>query len=193
MNGEWTTADYALIVGISSSAIALFSLGWNIWSSFIYPKPKVRVTAARCYTDKENDLIISESYGGMLPIGWTQNQLTCAAISLEVLNFGPGVITLDNVIAKKHRFSRKSAGTFFLSPFSSYPHDLNTVAPLAGGLPSKIDVGETHTAYLPLNLDWFISKEFRYLGFLDTFGRRHFAKYKDIRAIVNSAQRKSVG
>jgi hypothetical protein len=38
-----STADYALIVSISSAFIAVASLIWNVWQKYIFVKPQVQV------------------------------------------------------------------------------------------------------------------------------------------------------
>lgn len=42
--GAWTTADYALIVSLCSAGISLISLGWNIWSKFIFPRGALKIS-----------------------------------------------------------------------------------------------------------------------------------------------------
>jgi hypothetical protein len=39
-----TTADWALIISLCSLLLAMAGFVWNVWSKFIYPKPKVRVS-----------------------------------------------------------------------------------------------------------------------------------------------------
>ena len=38
-----TAGDWAFVVSLCSFGVALFSLFWNIWSKFIYPKAQVKV------------------------------------------------------------------------------------------------------------------------------------------------------
>lgn len=38
-----TTADWALVVSFFSIAIAFASFIWNVWSKFIYPKPRLQL------------------------------------------------------------------------------------------------------------------------------------------------------
>ena len=39
-----TVADWALVISICSAAVLLAGFVWNVWSKFIYPKPKVAVS-----------------------------------------------------------------------------------------------------------------------------------------------------
>jgi len=39
-----TTADWALAISLGSLVIALAGFVWNVWSKFIFPKPKVQVS-----------------------------------------------------------------------------------------------------------------------------------------------------
>jgi hypothetical protein len=39
-----TTADWALVISLLSAATSLAGFIWSVWSKFIYPKPRVRVS-----------------------------------------------------------------------------------------------------------------------------------------------------
>jgi hypothetical protein len=39
-----TTADWALVISLCSAVVSLAGFVWNVWSKFIYPKPRVQVS-----------------------------------------------------------------------------------------------------------------------------------------------------
>jgi hypothetical protein len=41
--GAVNTAQWALVISIGSVLLSLAGFIWNVWSKFIYPKPRVRV------------------------------------------------------------------------------------------------------------------------------------------------------
>jgi hypothetical protein len=49
-----TVVDWALVIGLFSAAIALASFVWNVWSKFIYPKPKVQMSFGYIRRPKAN-------------------------------------------------------------------------------------------------------------------------------------------
>ncbi|MDF2232207.1 hypothetical protein P2H44_06535 [Albimonas sp. CAU 1670] len=158
-----TTADWALIVSLGSTAIALASLFWNIWSKFIYPKPRLRV-----------GMSVVQAFGP----GWEQ---TPPAVTIRATNYGPTEVTLKHAIARKRpRVFRNAREYGILYPYNRYPHGFDTDGPFGGGLPKKLAVGEEFAVYFPLEKSWFETNELDNFGFCDTFGRNHWAPKRDV-------------
>lgn len=151
------TADYALIISLCSAGIALASFVWNIWSKFIYPKPKIDVAFSRMTTVK-----------------WS-GESDHPILVLSATNMGPSEATLyAAVICKRWRWQRKTVG--FINPLKDFPSKkTDSDGPFSGGLPKKLAVGETFDVYFPVSVDWNIS-EHPYIGFRDTFRRMHLTK-----------------
>jgi hypothetical protein len=164
-----TTADWALVISILSALIALFSLGWNIWSKFIYPKPKVSV--AFNYMD-----VIG---GGALD---GEHILT-----LNATNMGPIPVTLYSALVRTKRrwflrawFSRKRTYGL-LNPLHNYPAQTNhTIGPFSGGLPKTLAVGEQFSIHLIPAHEELARDHYDRIGFNDTFGRMHWAPKRNV-------------
>ena len=155
----WPTANIALVISGCSFLLALASFVWNIWSKFIYPKPKLTVNIA--FT---------------VPVGSVSD--APSAISLTAVNHGPGELILNAPIGKL-RESRA-----MLSVYSNYPYSLNMTPPgHAPDLPRKLSVGESATIYLPKNKDGF--RSLLSLGFIDGYGREHFASRRSTSSFQN--------
>lgn len=75
------TSDWALIISLCSFAVALGSFVWNVWSKFIYPKAKIRVTF-------QATVIIQPGAPEHRP----------EFLTLTATNFGPGDVTLHSAI-----------------------------------------------------------------------------------------------
>lgn len=159
-----TTADYALIVSICSGVVALGSLGWNIWSKFIYPKPRLRARfAAVVMLDGQ--------------------QPAPRFLSLTLTNHGPIECTVHSVHAAFARKWPKKPQHALINPI----HDVNRpqlgVGPFAGGLPKKLAVGETFSLYFPHSADSFARDDINAFGVTDTFGRWHKVSRKDLKEV----------
>lgn len=155
------TADWALVISLCSVAIALASFGWNVWSKFIYPKPRIRVT-----------------FGFMVVVGRDRSEDE-NILSLSATNMGPGPVTLYSAVVrdKRGRFRRKGWG--LLNPLHNYPIEKNrSVGPFGGGLPKKIDVGESFAVHFVPDHEALAGSNIVQIGFSDTFGRRHWAHRK---------------
>lgn len=184
MTAEWTTADYAFIVSLCSAAVSLLALGWNVWSHFIFPKPRVKVTANTAFFDPLNSVAVLAHRNGALPSMWKRDHLEFPSIAVSVVNLGPGAIILNAVVARKSKLVDRSIwGTAMLNPYNNYPSDLSTNGPHSSGIPKKLEIGEHFTAYLALENDWFTEEKFVKFGFVDTIGRNHFCSAADVRAL----------
>jgi hypothetical protein len=179
-----TTSDWALIISLCSFAVAVGSFIWNVWSKFIYPKPKVRVTfqATSIFHPGQQD------HGQEL-------------LTLRATNFGPGDVTLQNTILRHYRakwwknwralFNRHHRRQYgLLNPLEDFPRRFDhSIGPFSGGLPKKITTGEDFASYFPRKVDWFQYKRVR-IGFGDSYGRNHWCSKQDIRTVIESLRDK---
>src|SRR5258708_5339368 len=153
-----TTADWALIISICSAAVSAAGFIWNVWSKFIYPKPRVDVSFS-----------FMSSIGG--DPGRQFNVLT-----LNATNMGPAPVTLYSAMSMKKKLFRKPLFAL-LNPLSDFPADRATSqGPFSGGLPKRIDVGEQFTSYLIPDHEGLASSGITHVGFNDTFGRNHWCR-----------------
>jgi hypothetical protein len=170
-----TTADWALVVSICSAALSLFSLGWNVWSKWVHPKPKIKVTFAVMSMIDEN---------GMSP----------PFLAATATNFGPTDTTLKQMIGRSrapwwclkwgHRRWRWGIMNNVRTPqeaiAESYPYS---------GLPHKLTVGEEFSAYTTAKHQPLRDTGIIDVGFVDVFGRYHWAPRKAVRAVVRSIRK----
>jgi hypothetical protein len=169
-----SVADWALVISICSAAVSAAGFIWNVWSKFIYPKPRVRV---------------SFSFMTMLVPAAERHLLTKSennALALSATNHGPIEVTLNTVVGAGgfRWWKRRPARIGFLNPipsFPDYPGQFNDAAagPFAGGLPKKVAVGEQFTSYFTSDHEALAKDEIERIGFTDTFGRFHWASGKD--------------
>jgi len=167
------TAEIALLVSGFSFLISAASLGWNIWSKFIFPKPRVRVTASVQQVFKENG-------GPSDPF-----------VSLIAINYGPGDIIIHLPIAIGPRDWRRRREQMLLRPLTMDP--TGTFNPKAPDLdfPRKLGVGESTSVHFPLLP--FATKTMPKVdrfGFVDTFNRTHWVtkvETKKVRSMCHAA------
>ncbi|WP_425989932.1 hypothetical protein [Brevundimonas sp. TWP2-3-2] len=160
-----TTADYALIISIVSVFIAIASFVWNVWSKFIFPKPKASASAGifMMYTD-----------------AGSSNQ----HLAVTFTNHGPGELTLHLACIKYKPWPWSKALAAMLNPIHNFPYEpYESLGPFSGGLPKKLLVGEGHTIRFPYEANGFLALPFSHLGAVDTFGRDHWVPKKQIKAI----------
>lgn len=157
-----TTADWALGISMLSFAVSLAGFVWNVWSKFIYPKAKVRVSFA------VNVLIQN---------GVSDHEMLC----LSATNFGPGQVALHMATGRARHSRFKRLQHFILNPLHDFPAMVNhTIGPFSGGLPKKLEVGESFSAYFILRHEAFRDEPIVDVGFVDTFGRNHWAPRKSV-------------
>jgi hypothetical protein len=162
-----TTADWALVISLLSALISLAGFVWNVWSKFIYPKPKIAVSFS---------LMTIVAPGSGLR---TDDRV----LSLTATNMGPAEVTLHSALSLGPRIKwwsrRRQIG--IMNPLHDYPARKNhTIGPFSGGLPKKLSVGESFTAYLVPDHEEIAKGETIRLGFHDTFGRNHWCKKADV-------------
>lgn len=128
-----TTADWAFIVSLCSVAVSLAGFVWNVWSKFIYPKARLRT---------------SISIVDIIAVG----EDTRSLISLGATNYGPTDITLHLAMGRKRPGLlqlRRNKHIAAVNPLTS-PDSGRTSGPFSGGLPIKVAIGETFSAYFPI-------------------------------------------
>ena len=159
-----TVADWALVVSLCSVVIALASFVWNVWSVFIFPKAKVSV---------------GFSMSTIFHPGGPHHQKEL--LTLNATNLGPGDVTLHSALVrkKKARFFQRRHSYGLLNPLISAYSD-ESHGPFSGGLPKKVSVGESFSAYLIPNHTTLAKDDYDRIGFNDTFGRYHWAPKSQI-------------
>jgi len=159
-----TTADYALAISLCSLLIALSSFVWNVWSKFIFPKPRVNASV-RIFSMFTADVGASNPH-----------------VALNFTNHGPGEVTLHVVclLYKKHLWSKPEHA--MLNPIHNFPFEpYQSLGPFSGGLPKKLLVGEGHTFRFPYEAESFLALPIFRIGATDTFGRYHWVKVSNLR------------
>lgn len=156
-----TTADWALVISLLSLVVSLGAFIWNVWSKFIYPKPKVRVACA--FVDVVGGDDVDE-------------------VSLTAVNHGPIEVTLGKAMLFKRRFILGNKEYGILFPLHNYPTVKDvTVGPFGGGLPKKLEVGQQFSAHFTPGHPTIADDTWSHIGFDDTFGRTHWASRRDLR------------
>jgi hypothetical protein len=160
------TSDYALIVSIFSACIAIASFVWNVWSKWLYPKAKLRVSFAP----------IVVHYGD----GPTEHQPRF--LRLAMTNFGP---TETMVTVTVLRFASKRpwqpGENAIVNPVTSIYTPEIAAGPFTGGLPKKLAVGENFDLFFPYDSEFARLRMSRF-GVIDSFGRFHGAPRKQLEA-----------
>lgn len=161
------TADYALVVSICSACLALFSLGWNVWSKFIYPTGRLRI-AWQAVT------IVDQAAPDDRP----------RFLAMNITNHGPSETTVHSVNAKFGRPWPKRSQFALINPIHDLRRPELAMGPFAGGLPKKLGIGETFSLYFPFAADSFARDPIKRFGVSDVFGKFHGARRTDIRTVA---------
>ena len=165
----WTTADYALILSLFSIVLALASFVWNVWSKFIFPKPKL------------------ETYAGYFVSGNPTASETDHYIMLTVVNHGPMSATVKLLIGRVpawHSLLTRRFKPFIIKHFGESKLHMPRI-----DLPKKIEQGEEAKFVFDGKIDWFSKEPHFQIGIVDVFGRKYFVAKKDMKNIQIS-QRK---
>lgn len=158
------TADWALVISICSAIVSLAGFVWNVWSTFIYPKPKVRVSFAMVQ--------FVELYSDEPPP---------SVLRLSATNMGPGEVTLNNVLIRYRGHFYESKGFAHPSTLDDYQrHQDTTRGHFGAGFPAKIAVGEQYSAYMIPDHEKLAKGDYQSIGFTDSFGRTHWASRRNI-------------
>jgi len=172
-----TTGDWAFVISICSFGVALGSFVWNVWSKFIYPKARVRITL-------QASVIFHPG----------QHDHKKEFISLSATNMGPGEVTLHGAVLRNRKvrwwkdpkayLDRRYRFDYgLLNPLQDFPARFDhSIGPFSGGLPKKLAVGERFSSYFPRQVDWF-ENEVANIGFDDTLGRNHWCDRSDVEKV----------
>ncbi|KJC44114.1 hypothetical protein UB31_21320 [Bradyrhizobium sp. LTSP849] len=166
------TADWALVISICSAATSLAGFVWNVWSKFIYPKPRVQV---------------SFSMVRAIRLGVSEDDPP-RALMLSATNMGPSEVTLRSALVKfkPYWFSEVSHGLLNTLPTMPMSTDYETEyemgggGPFAAGFPKKLAVGESFSAYLVPDHETLAKGNYERIGFDDSFNRMHWAPRRQI-------------
>ena len=159
----WTTADYALIISLASAFISFVGLAWNVWSKFIFPKPRLEV-----------------NIGHTIAVGPVYAKIP-DAVSVTAINHGPTELTLTHLVGWVYQGYFSKSKRAVLQVFDDYPSSSNSTLGGSGGLPIRLRVGDNHTVYLPTAPK--IYQKVRNMGWRDGFGREHCANIRGKRTI----------
>src|SRR5688572_26512346 len=118
--------DWALIISIGSLLIALGGFVWNVWSKFIYPKSRLRVSFWVSKTIQDGQ------------------QLGPNFLTLDIANHGPSHVVIScAVIGQGWRRPGWKGRLGIINPIHDLAHPHLPMGPFAGGLPKRVEVGET--------------------------------------------------
>jgi hypothetical protein len=161
-----TTADWALVISIVSALVSAAGFVWNVWSKFIYPKPRVRVSFNMM------QIVAKDPLHGL------------DVLTLNATNMGPGEVTLYAAMLYKRPWFSRKVSLALLQPLHNFPAQREyTLGPFGGGLPKKLAVAEEFTVYLTADHEAIAEEKFDKIGFSDTFGRYHFARTPNFREV----------
>lgn len=170
------TADWALVVSLFSAAISLFSLGWGIWSKWVHPKPKLKVGFAVMYM-----------FGG---------DMSRPFLGASATNFGPTDTTLKSLIARRRpsgwwwKWGAQRRWQYGLLNSMATPQEaLAARRHPVSGLPHKLAVGEEFSTYLIFEHEHLRDDGFVDVGFVDIFGREHWASRRSLKKVVASIRK----
>lgn len=156
------TAELALVVSGISLLVSFGGLIWNVWSKFIFPKAKVRVTASV-------QEIVAEGQKVGNPF-----------VTMSAINYGPGDIFIHLPIAEGPRDWRLRKENMLLRPLKLQPGGTFDIAKFDISFQRKLAVGESVSIHFPLPFTVMTKKRAAVrLGFVDTFNRRHWVPKKE--------------
>jgi hypothetical protein len=163
--GAVNTADWALVISLGSVLLSLAGFIWNVWSKFIYPKPRV-------------------SCGFLIMLGGNAGE----AIAITVVNHGPMEITIKNAqLERRALWNTDQFGLLF--PLHNFPYVRGmTQGPFSGGLPKKLAVGDEFSLYFPPNHLDFADEKWTDVVLVDTFDRHHRAPRRNMAAVRTNAR-----
>ena len=171
------TAEYALLVSITSIIVAFVALLWNVWQKVIFVKPTLQVSFGVW-------IIVEPG----TPAGQARSLL-----NLTVTNMGPGPVILSSCAAKPIRKQWWKRSEFYgmLVPIHGDPANPNPtgIGPFGGGLPAKIDAGEVKSFYFPYTKDCFLKEGLARVGINDTYQRIIWCRRSDMKKIYRSYKR----
>ncbi len=142
----------SLTLSIFSIGLACLALGWNIYRDIIL-KPRVQTTIG--------------VYDLQLEDGCTID----ARIEVRATNFGPGEIVIQNLVASRRRLLNRPPYVVIIA---------ETRKPGCDSIPARKSVGDTVSFCVPYTGDSFLGQNLLRVGLVDTFGRCHWARRKNL-------------
>lgn len=165
----WTTSDYAFFISLFSAALALFSLGWNIWSKFIYPKARLRM------------------YGGYYVSGDEKDPTTLRLIVVSVTNHGPTDTTITTLIGRKGRWHSRITRRFDMFIINHWGKPNRHLPSI--DLPVQVKVAEEVKFNFSHDVSWAKKSDMIQFGVSDVFGKHHWLPKKDQKSIQKSLEK----
>jgi hypothetical protein len=136
---------------------------------WIYPKPTVRVTFGVYYNLDQGGP--DEPY-----------------LRLGAVNHGPSETTLHMAMARERSGFRKWRYGLLNPLDAPPPFAATTSGSFSGGLPKKLAVGESFSSYFTFDHEALRTKPILDVGFVDVFGRHHWAPRKETTAVRKRMQ-----
>ncbi|WP_143279758.1 hypothetical protein [Bradyrhizobium diazoefficiens] len=160
-----TTADWALVISLISAVISLAGFVWNVWSKFIYPKPALRVHFSMMG-------FVGDGQGWRDPF-----------LNLSITNHGPIACTITHaiIVARKQPLGELTHG--LINPTKNIAVSLEDTDGPFTNLPKKIEVGEEFALHFWAGERSFIGEEVERVGAIDSFGRHHWSKSKQVKKV----------
>lgn len=184
----WTTADYALVISLFSATLSLAGFVWNVWSKFIFPKPRIRMAGRLCVNLPEHDVIFSFDDGEHLPKEFENSRIEYPACLLEITNFGPGYVSILEVFGRTSRrvFRKEVVSRFSL--YCTYPPEpgssgANRWITYGAIQQTKLDVGETLKLFFPVTPSMFKRLLMEEIVVRDGFQRIHCVNKSELRSL----------
>ena len=149
----------ALILGTVSIILASASLFWNIYRDILL-RPRTRVTSR-----------ISSIHHGGKTYG--------PYVDITLVNKGPGKVVIDNIVMKeaciKNLLARQPRFAVIIYDYE------NMYNPK---MPTEVPIYEKTTQFLPYDKDSFLKQNPSRYGFIDSLGRYHWVRRRDLREVV---------
>ena len=183
-----TTADYALLISLFSLALSLLGFIWNVWSKFLYPKPRVRISVALVLFDDAKQQLNFFPQGKQYLPRLGNDFLSSPVLRIYASNSGPGEVKLGIPIAARGRPNGPRAeGYAQFSEFVKYPHMIQLSSKEAG-LEQSLKPSEDIAVYVPTSKEELDALNPIRIGFFDSFGRKHFCRRSEVRHLRKVAQ-----
>lgn len=179
----WTTGDYALVVSLCSAGISFVSLGWNVWSKFIFPKPRLRVRC-RFYVSLPESGVVASFEDGLIPGSLKGQRVEYPSGGVEITNVGATPVTITSIVAKHHR-RKKGAPETRVSFYRTYPPDPDAKKQerwLNFGALGELVVGpgQTRSVFFPVTPSMFKRLQLENMAVEDGYGRAHYIPVRDM-------------
>ena len=188
MAGNLTTADYALFISLFSLTLSLFGFIWNVWSKFIYPKPRVRINVALVLFDDAKQQLNFFPPGKNFLSRLENDFLSSPVLRIYASNSGPGEVKLGVPIAERGRPNGpRVEGYAQFGEFVKYPHMIQLSSKEAG-LDQSLKPSEDIAIYVPTSKEELVQLNPVRIGFFDSFGRKHFCRRSEVRHLRKVAQ-----